>query len=248
MTFAGTALALLLAAGGAQAQSISTAHFDISTAYAYDSLGMQVLSDTGSAVSISLSSFMPPRTLDLTGGFYAPSANGMQYETGLTFDVADGYRITSLTFSGTAVGTVHVTPPPDLHDFEIPFAHNAAYISWTDVMYGNGTSIASAVDVNGTEQFSGTLLGAIEGEATLHFFAGLYNSAMSYGDYVWNSTHEWLYFQEYPAFASIAASNIVMTVQVAAVPEPGTYAMLLAGLGLVGIAARRRNSGMLRQT
>ena len=27
---------------------------------------------------------------------------------------------------------------------------------------------------------------------------------------------------------------------VSAVPEPGTYAMLLAGLGVVGIAARRR--------
>jgi hypothetical protein len=31
------------------------------------------------------------------------------------------------------------------------------------------------------------------------------------------------------------------TLHVAAVPEPETYAMLLAGLGLMGAVARRRN-------
>ncbi|MCB5186039.1 PEP-CTERM sorting domain-containing protein [Methylobacillus gramineus] len=38
------------------------------------------------------------------------------------------------------------------------------------------------------------------------------------------------------------SANGVLTYAVAAVPEPETYALLLAGLGLVGVAARRRKS------
>ncbi len=37
-------------------------------------------------------------------------------------------------------------------------------------------------------------------------------------------------------------SNTTTVYQLAAVPEPETYAMLLAGLGLVGFAAARRKS------
>jgi PEP-CTERM motif len=45
-----------------------------------------------------------------------------------------------------------------------------------------------------------------------------------------------------PSFASMNVTDAVLTIRtaVAPVPEPGTYAMLLAGLALVGTAARRR--------
>lgn len=39
---------------------------------------------------------------------------------------------------------------------------------------------------------------------------------------------------------SAVAERPLLTVDVMAVPEPGSYAMLLAGLGLIGLAARRR--------
>jgi len=44
----------------------------------------------------------------------------------------------------------------------------------------------------------------------------------------------------------VTANNVTMGV-VTAVPEPETYAMLLAGLTLVGFGARRRRSGRLAQ-
>ena len=40
--------------------------------------------------------------------------------------------------------------------------------------------------------------------------------------------------------AFLTASRPLLTVEVAPVPEPETYALMLAGLGLVGFAARRR--------
>jgi hypothetical protein len=40
--------------------------------------------------------------------------------------------------------------------------------------------------------------------------------------------------------AGAPIGSIGMTYHVTAVPEPETYAMLLAGLGLLGFAARRR--------
>ena len=38
----------------------------------------------------------------------------------------------------------------------------------------------------------------------------------------------------------LARGGFALTSPVAAVPEPETYALLLAGLGLIGMAARRR--------
>ncbi|MBS1143590.1 MAG: hypothetical protein H6R14_996 [Proteobacteria bacterium] len=44
-------------------------------------------------------------------------------------------------------------------------------------------------------------------------------------------------------YASIGKSNVILDVTVAAVPEPQSFAMLLAGLGIVGAVARRRRIG-----
>ena len=44
-------------------------------------------------------------------------------------------------------------------------------------------------------------------------------------------------------FAVFQTSTLVVDGMTAAVPEPETYAMLLAGLGLVGFAARRKRMG-----
>lgn len=56
-----------------------------------------------------------------------------------------------------------------------------------------------------------------------------------------------LYFDKFDAnkaYVNIQhpSDGIDRTIQITAVPEPGTYAMLLAGLGLLGVTARRRNA------
>jgi hypothetical protein len=44
------------------------------------------------------------------------------------------------------------------------------------------------------------------------------------------------------AFGNIVSGIGQLPVEVTAIPEPGTYAMLLAGLGLLGFVARRRTA------
>ncbi|UCV23502.1 PEP-CTERM sorting domain-containing protein [Ferribacterium limneticum] len=51
-------------------------------------------------------------------------------------------------------------------------------------------------------------------------------------------------FAESDGYASIAKSNVILDVNVTAVPEPQSFAMLLAGLGVVGAMVRRRRNGV----
>lgn len=49
----------------------------------------------------------------------------------------------------------------------------------------------------------------------------------------------------YFAYSSVDqfyAPGVFTATKVAAVPEPGTYALMLAGLGLAGVAAKRRKA------
>ncbi|MCB1896110.1 MAG: PEP-CTERM sorting domain-containing protein [Rhodocyclaceae bacterium] len=42
------------------------------------------------------------------------------------------------------------------------------------------------------------------------------------------------------AYAFIEKKNVELEIGVTAVPEPQAYALMLAGIGMVGFAARRR--------
>jgi PEP-CTERM motif len=46
-----------------------------------------------------------------------------------------------------------------------------------------------------------------------------------------------------PSHATVGIGDVTLTFDIAAVPEPGTYAMLLAGMALEGVAARSRKTG-----
>ena len=59
------------------------------------------------------------------------------------------------------------------------------------------------------------------------------------GDTLWV---RWVEFNDSGNDHSLAIDNVTFSVTAAAVPEPSTYAMLLAGLGAVGFLARRRRA------
>ena len=61
----------------------------------------------------------------------------------------------------------------------------------------------------------------------------------------WNMQHENFKLQLAGSIGDIAnggKSQVIGYEYIMAVPEPETYAMLLAGLGLIGFSARRRSA------
>jgi hypothetical protein len=60
------------------------------------------------------------------------------------------------------------------------------------------------------------------------------------GTGLYNFTLQWSAYHDLGPFQGFTSDWVLTGTAVAVVPEPATYAMLLAGLGLVGAAARRR--------
>jgi hypothetical protein len=164
--------------------------------------------------------------VDETG---AGAVNGSAHWSVLDVDIKPGYRVTGVSVHALAYGELVAGQregyPPGSAD-------NRASLSWT--LTAPGTTLPfsySAASFQGLRPFaldSGPL--SLDGSFRLDLSAVVWAQAFgsgTQGD-----------FAESMALASIG--NALLNVQVAAIPEPASYAMLLAGLGLLGGAARRR--------
>jgi hypothetical protein len=146
----------------------------------------------------------------------------------LGLDVHAGYRVTGLTVTGTAFGEY---APGELPDF--PPGRAANYASFHMTLWAPGPqSYWNQYDnFNGEHALDvGTGALSLTAPAQLGLSGALSVEA-------WGVEGDGAYAG---SFASAQLRDLVLHVEVAPVPEPATYAMLLAGLALVGRAVRRR--------
>lgn len=228
--------AILLNAAAAQAYEpvYESQGFTLGRSEFDPAVPISVSSDTGNAVSFSLWG-MEEGLFSSTDSSHQPWSNDyktLQAAYGIT--VKDGYRITGITVTGTFHGSLDPaewTMPGDANN-HLRFGLHAGVLPFS----------TSESDVDGQQAFMlGTGAVALDGEFGLWLDGSSESSAASvwYYDEMYNEEY-WLGSQ-----ATAGMRDLTMTVTVAAVPEPGTYAMLVAGLGLLGAVARRRNASTL---
>jgi hypothetical protein len=179
------------------------------------------------------------------------------YPMEMLFDgaVKEGYRITSLSLSGKFMADAWVQT-------EVPPLGNCnCTISWVNPGSGgsSGNAVLTVAQGGKEEVFSyvnsaGNLNGRIElfelsynQIITGEFDLGLYAAGMADTRYGYYTVIDGAgsYDISMGASAEMNFSDMKLTVQVeqiSAVPEPGTYAMLLAGLGIISFAARRQRA------
>lgn len=165
-----------------------------------------------------------------TDSSYKPWSNDYRNtQNAFEFAVNEGYRITSIEVTGTFAGELYPaqwTMPGD--------ANNTMSFG---LHVGLEPDFATEYDVHGTKTFkvsSGPT--SLDGE----FGMMLHGSAESSAASVWyldelTGEQYWLGSQ-----AAARITGLSMTVNVSPVPEPGTWAMLLGGLAVTGLAVRRR--------
>jgi hypothetical protein len=232
---AGLALGVLLsAAPAAQADAaldlgtFTISYIDGSGAGGWD---MSFLGQTPLTTSISLDSLnrdlenLPAD--DLTG---VGATNSGAVQAGLRIEAREGYRITRISLHTLAYGELGVGPAPDA---EPGSADNFASVGF--LLTGPGIDPRQLTwqleDFNGHQPVAldtGPL--SFDDAFRLDIGASVYAQAWgSVGPDSSSASH---------ALASIGFG--LLNVQVSAVPEPATYGMLLAGLGWLATAARRR--------
>ncbi len=198
-----------------------------------DSSDLVLLSETATTAQIQINGL----------AWSADSANigsgGSSLNAIFDATVKEGYRITSFTISANLTGVLDVVPLDPAcgqtwTSCQPGSATNRAELRWV-MRDGSAEALVNRSDFVGQELLTATtaLPLSLQGdfsfvtESTL-YVKGVDGSITQQGS-DWSTT---TYFPS-RAFAGFS-SPVVLTVQVAAVPEPGTYAMLLAGLGLLG--------------
>lgn len=207
---------------------------------------------TGDVLKITSGSTTGSKGFGDTGSFF-----GMDLSNNFKISLAEGNAITGLT--GITIGST--TPDATTSTIDSwPFngSFGSDYVKGTPVTGGAG--IASLVmagwtvawDVNPTIPMGAAAWQSSTTNPTLNNvmrnLGQTYTSGM--GNFVWDGVYGNAYTLDYtatvPTGAPFAGTKYYLhlegTVAAAAVPEASTYGMMLAGLGLVGFAVRRRNT------
>ncbi|WEF35215.1 PEP-CTERM sorting domain-containing protein [Pseudoduganella chitinolytica] len=222
------------------ATTIETTGFSLAwTESSAHPLDMQLLSDTDGLVRIAMSVGALGERWDTNT--HGDGGIGNAADHLLTAIVLQGYRITSMTLSAVVNGSMYLeTRGCNMCETTPGTTANSSTLNWSILRGGEHAVLptAYASQVDGTLAISSTAHMPLEGPFLLALGAENTVAASSSVQLVWDGW-DW---QQYTlqATAAVDLSDVVLSVQVTPVPEPSTYAMLLAGLGMVAWTARRR--------
>ena len=214
------------------------------------------------AVALAFSGVASATVTDLTGQYslvatYSPVANTTnEYTFNYTVkNIAQGYAGSNTGLDGF---TIYIPTAANVISSSTPVSYAGSPGYWTkgisttgslDLSYGGSTSqnmvapagytaytwwgqnTESVYQIGSTATFSITLSNVAVGTNTVGVSTYFGNAASNNGQQFVNNP-----YGNYTTFTT----NTFSAVTVAAVPEPETYAMMLAGLGMVGFLARRR--------
>lgn len=160
---------------------------------------------------------------DLTGvGGFAEQT----FWSALQLDIDAGYRVSRVSLSGVAFGQLAAGQLPD---FPPGIVHNEANAFLTVAQSMNWSSLNSDIQAENTIDLQSPAL-ALTGVAEVGISGMLMAQA-------WGVEGGGAFAE---SIASAALRDLVLHVEVSPVPEPQTGLMLVAGLGIVGMLARRK--------
>lgn len=240
-TMAGLLLGTLILSTPAAhaALTIDTGEFSISYAESYKlPFDMTLLSSSNGVTRIALHG-MEPNSAAVQSYGEPQTANNWNFAWALlTTTVQDGYQIRNASLTGTMTGVRSVGQPGAVCDgctVETGYAQNAGRFSFGQ--FGRSLLQQEVTNVDGVQTLAAGGQTAWGGSFDMVLNASLDADALGTRVLTPNGI-------EYLASnASVSLTEIVLTIEVASpVPEPETYMMLLAGLGVAGWAARRRKA------
>lgn len=237
----GFLLSSLFLAGSAAhaATQLSTSGFDLELTESVDSssFGMNVVSDENGTIKIAMRGAGAP-DIALQAD-YSWRSDGDQGWTQLSGSVRQGYQITSLTLSGTLTGLLEVdTSGVGYSYWNEGKATNSAKVRWS-IWQPDLAPLAAdwkTENLNGVTNFSMSL--------ALHNTGTFVSNILSLEDVFALCASVTYPYGEIPILyrgpsrSEIRFGDMMLTAQVSAVPEPETYVMLLAGLGLMALGRR----------
>lgn len=162
----------------------------------------------------------------------------------LSGQVHAGYRITSLTFNLTASGNLDVPIYEACAGctlLDAGSAVNSGGYDWSVTANAITSSDGDGnANLDGMQFHSSTVTRSLTGAFGIDTQFAADSSA---SPLIWQQATPFGMVDHVEASsASFYIGNAELVIQVAAVPEPGTWAMLLGGLALLGVAARQRRS------
>ncbi|WP_229477147.1 PEP-CTERM sorting domain-containing protein [Massilia rubra] len=230
--------ALALASAPVFAQGPTTleaSHFSIGNSWAYES--DVITSDANGVTRISLTD--AAKTLKTATTF---SENGDGYSGNFSVTLRPGYRMTGFSVSGTMFGGLGAITEPG----GLPGNGNTKNTMRMDLgAYTPATGSVSDMRVD---------YSMIDGKLPFVLASTPLSLTGEVSLSMWNmvTVTSWPYnLPGYPdgppgqlvyTLASMQVLNPTLTIYTSAVPEPETYAMLLAGMAVIGLARRRRRA------